>query len=284
MLPPPLERGGGLCMQQSRRFTMTLDALQFSPPCPQEIHSKSELLSTINSRLSDREHRAGGLLPPPASYGADGGISPATLEYIQGMREGMDCAMQQLKAEVIHLSRSSLSALDKIVSSVTRSGGAEMYKKAHAFVRKMVGEMVGEVRLGEEVWRIGDRDIEKIKAHHRAPLVKALQEMVICYDNVTDFIKGGLITHDDIVRNAPSLVKMARFCMVHEKSRMDVSPSRSKNPSPSQVVHIGMHFTALRVASSSSPLDPLQTLQSPLHATLCNPLQTPTALCKHSPP
>uniref|UniRef100_A0A7S1JCJ0 Kinesin motor domain-containing protein n=1 Tax=Eutreptiella gymnastica TaxID=73025 RepID=A0A7S1JCJ0_9EUGL len=202
-----------------------------------DMQSKNELMMTLNNRLMDRTtpgfpggaETLGSQAPGKLLLGENQDIPQVALDQFHSMRVNMDYVMQQLKAEVIHLSRNGLAQLDKIVSSAGRggSGGVEIFKKAHQFVHKVVADIVGESGLQAEVWPITSADIEKIKTHHRSSFVKALREMVICYDLHPDYIKGGLVTHDDLVRNLSTLVKMAQFCMCHERMRGDVSPNRS---------------------------------------------------------
>ena len=265
-----------------------------------EMQSKNELMMTLNNRLMDRTAPA----PTPAGLearlggsqthgnillGENQDIPSAALDQFQRMRVNMDYVMQQLKAEVIHLSRNGLAQLDKIVSSAGRggSGGAEIFKKAHQFVLKVVADIVGEGGQAE-VWPITSADIEKIKTHHRSSFIKALREMVICYDLHPDYIKGGLVTHDDLVRNLATLIKMAQFCMCHERMRGDVSPNRSsasevggrkQKRSSSASSNRSSNATSVTSSSSvqSSVAKPYSSISSRIAAYISPKRQGPTS-------
>jgi hypothetical protein len=199
-----------------------------------DLQMKTDLLLSMNRRADGRLQRVADAADrtPTASeryalHSADGMADGA--DSLASPGPTLEGAMLALKAEVVHLSRSGLAALDRIAATVSRSAGLDLFKKAHAFVRRVVADVIGEAGLQEGVWPLGDRDIERIKPHHRLNAAKALREMVICYDMIPDFIKTGLSVCDDIVRNRVALVKIARFCIAYERTnRPDGSPVRGK--------------------------------------------------------
>eukprot|EP00668_Euglena_longa_P004630 GGOE01005401.1.p1 GENE.GGOE01005401.1~~GGOE01005401.1.p1 ORF type:complete len:1608 (+),score=424.81 GGOE01005401.1:48-4871(+) len=199
-----------------------------------ELQVKADLLSSTSVRPERLRRTTDASLSDRIPTAADRlHLSPSPLgsevEGHDGTQNMLDIAMQLVKAEVVHLSRTGLAQLDKIASTVSRSGGVDIFKKAHIFLRRVLADTIGEAGLQEEVWPLTDRDLDRIKTHHRSSLAKAFREMVICYDIIPDFVKIGLGGCDDISRNRANLVRIARFCVNYERSRGDLSPVRGKS-------------------------------------------------------
>eukprot|EP00997_Jenningsia_sp_PLL12_P008387 NODE_5151_length_598_cov_54.134791_g4452_i0.p2 GENE.NODE_5151_length_598_cov_54.134791_g4452_i0~~NODE_5151_length_598_cov_54.134791_g4452_i0.p2 ORF type:complete len:106 (+),score=24.76 NODE_5151_length_598_cov_54.134791_g4452_i0:22-318(+) len=77
---------------------------------------------------------------------------------------------------------------------------------------------------------MGDSNlVRRVPEHHRTPLVRALQEIVISYDMMSTIKRSTMVTVMEVVCNTHWLIAMARSCINSGKVPLSRMPRRERH-------------------------------------------------------
>eukprot|EP01029_Cantina_marsupialis_P009474 TRINITY_DN2204_c0_g1_i2.p1 TRINITY_DN2204_c0_g1~~TRINITY_DN2204_c0_g1_i2.p1 ORF type:complete len:1492 (-),score=576.19 TRINITY_DN2204_c0_g1_i2:276-4751(-) len=128
--------------------------------------------------------------------------------------------MKVLKSEVVFMNHGSIQqrimAFNKLFNSSREGSQLQRFKLAHLAVKQIIVEVCGEQPAGTK-WDIPDLEkfLEKIPKHKFTGLFKELEALVVSYDNMTKAERRQLVTAQEVIMNAGTLVNVAKFIETH---------------------------------------------------------------------
>eukprot|EP00996_Jenningsia_fusiforme_P000584 NODE_151_length_3005_cov_38.347091_g139_i0.p1 GENE.NODE_151_length_3005_cov_38.347091_g139_i0~~NODE_151_length_3005_cov_38.347091_g139_i0.p1 ORF type:complete len:945 (-),score=186.96 NODE_151_length_3005_cov_38.347091_g139_i0:171-2729(-) len=146
---------------------------------------------------------------------------------VEAMKD-CDGGMNELRTEVMVCNHNMSSTISRIYLSRDKES---VFKNAHAHIISVIVELLGSsrtVKAGEE-WPMMPSDIARLPEHHRTPLIRSLQELVIAFDMMSTVRRATMTTVVEVLRNTRWLLNIARFCLRWTHLPLSCTPKQERH-------------------------------------------------------